>query len=218
MKPLEEYMLFTKTGAENITVINSQGVRSAQCNAQFDSFEKLIAEPILNISLGTDKTWVEDPPTRIKYKSIYIDPSTEEEKTQVVFISLTALFIIIIICCIIEVYRSDRAHKKRVERETDEGIIWSKEQATKMHESPGLGIKPLSYKAVLEEKKEVNGINKSPSSGNIIGILKNNTPSNGAILNEGKAEADIAVLSGIRGKSFSISAIHCLSLNLSLIP
>lgn len=36
MKPLEEYMLFTKTGADNITVINSQGVRSAQCNSHFE--------------------------------------------------------------------------------------------------------------------------------------------------------------------------------------
>lgn len=51
MKPLEEYMLFTKTGAENITVINSQGVRSAQCTAHFEVIEKLIAEPTLNFSL-----------------------------------------------------------------------------------------------------------------------------------------------------------------------
>lgn len=35
MKPLEEYMLFTKSEVEMIHVINSQGVRSAQCK-QFD--------------------------------------------------------------------------------------------------------------------------------------------------------------------------------------
>lgn len=51
MKPLEEYMLFTKSGAENITVVNSQGVRSAQCNAHFESVINLIAEPTLNFSL-----------------------------------------------------------------------------------------------------------------------------------------------------------------------
>lgn len=44
-------MLFTKSGAENITVINSQGVRSAQCNAQFDLIQKLISEPTLNFSV-----------------------------------------------------------------------------------------------------------------------------------------------------------------------
>lgn len=53
MKPLEEYMLFTKpeTGSENTTVINSQGIRSAQCNAYFDIPERLTAEPVHNISL-----------------------------------------------------------------------------------------------------------------------------------------------------------------------
>lgn len=53
MKPLEEYMLFTKpeTGSENTTVINSQGIRSAQCNANFDIPERLTAEPVHNTSL-----------------------------------------------------------------------------------------------------------------------------------------------------------------------
>lgn len=146
MKPLEEYMLFTKAGAENIIVINPQGVRSAQCNAQFDSTQK-VDEPLLNISLGTDKNWVEDSPARKPYKSIYIDTSRDkEEQTQFVFIILTSLFIIIIVCCIIEVYRTDRQHKKRIERETDESIILSKEQATKNHESPG--SRKFSYKPV----------------------------------------------------------------------
>lgn len=51
MKPLEEYMLFTKTGAENITVINSQGVRSAQCSMEFDVTQKFVPEPSLNFSV-----------------------------------------------------------------------------------------------------------------------------------------------------------------------
>lgn len=50
-----------------------------------------------------------------------------------VFITLTTIFVAIVICCLIEVYRTNRAHKKRIERETDESIIWSKEQATKTH-------------------------------------------------------------------------------------
>lgn len=51
MKPLEEYMLFTKTGAENITVINSQGVRSCQCSMEFDVTQKYVPEPSLNFSM-----------------------------------------------------------------------------------------------------------------------------------------------------------------------
>lgn len=50
MKPLEEYMLFTKSGADNITVINAQGVRSAQCNAKFDISEQPSQEPMVNVS------------------------------------------------------------------------------------------------------------------------------------------------------------------------
>ena len=51
MKPLEEYMLFTKNGADNISVINSQGVRSAQCSLEFDVMQKSILEPSLNFSV-----------------------------------------------------------------------------------------------------------------------------------------------------------------------
>lgn len=51
MKPLEEYMLFTKSGADNITVINPQGLRSAQCVAKFDISEQPSQEPMMNISL-----------------------------------------------------------------------------------------------------------------------------------------------------------------------
>lgn len=82
---------------------------------------------------GTDKAWDENEPIRIPYKSLYVDASEKEEKTQVVFITLTTIFLAIVVCCLIEVYRTNRAHKKRLERETDESIIWSKEQATKTH-------------------------------------------------------------------------------------
>lgn len=51
MKPLEEYMLFTKTGSEKVNVSNSHGVRSAQCNPYFDIPHKIPAgPPNLNIS------------------------------------------------------------------------------------------------------------------------------------------------------------------------
>lgn len=49
MKPLEEYMAFTKTGGTDVYVKNSLGVRSAQC-AFFDAVNKPRAGPSLNIS------------------------------------------------------------------------------------------------------------------------------------------------------------------------
>lgn len=167
MKPLDEYMLFTKTDAENILVLNPSGVRSAQCNSHFESIQKLIDEPLLNISLGTDKNWVEDSPSRQPYKSIYIDNDEKEEQTQFVFIILVTLFVVIIVCCVIEVYRTDRQHKKRIERETDESIIWSKEQATKMHESPS--SRKFSYKPVTFDDLEAKPKANEP----LVSILKN---------------------------------------------
>lgn len=67
------------------------------------------------------------------------------------FITLTTIFVVIVIGCIIEVYRTNRAHKKRLERETDECIIWSKEQATKLMEvgaAAAVGKTLLGYKPV----------------------------------------------------------------------
>lgn len=104
---------------------------------------------MIKINQASDKTWVENEPERIPYKSHHVDPSQKEEKTQVVFITLTTLFVVIVICCIIEVYRTNRAHRKRIERETDESIIWSKEQATKQFESPkAFNYKPVSIMAL----------------------------------------------------------------------
>lgn len=175
MKPLEEYMLFTKSEVASIQVINPQGVRSAQCK-QFDIVPKLpLSEPALNMSSvglhqlikdlpiswfiyylpfcqGSDKNWVVEAPSRIPYEAIHQDPSDEEDKTQVVFITLTAVFVVIVVCCLIEVYRSDREYKKRQERKTDEDIILSKEQAAaKMHYEAATGPnagKGYNYKAV----------------------------------------------------------------------
>lgn len=48
-------MLFTKSGADNITVINPQGVRSAQCNAKFDVSEQPTQEPMVNVSMVSSR-------------------------------------------------------------------------------------------------------------------------------------------------------------------
>ncbi|XP_049315176.1 axotactin isoform X4 [Bactrocera dorsalis] len=175
MKPLEEYMLFTKSGADNITVIHPQGLRSAQCIAKFDISEQPSQEPMVNVSSSVE-TWVEDPPQRVLYVAKFgYDVSEKEDSTQVVFITLTSLFVIIIICCLIEVYRSHRAYKKRIERQTDEDIIWSKEQATKMHESPAVaGTQSYAYKVLPQDEK------KSGNGAPLVGILKNGSAAGAA--------------------------------------
>lgn len=184
-------MLFTKTDAENILVLNPSGVRSAQCNPQFEVKQKLINEPMMNTSQAVDKTWNVDSPARKPYKSIYVDNDEKEEQTQFVFIVLISLFIIIIVCCIIEVYRTDQQHKKRIERETDESIIWSKEQAAKMHESPG--SRKFSYKPVAFEDPEKQAKSSEP----LVGILKNGSAPKSAV---GFETPPKEKETGIRGK------------------
>ncbi|KAB0796088.1 hypothetical protein PPYR_10149 [Photinus pyralis] len=136
MKPLEEYMLFTKTGSEKVNVSNSHGVRSAQCSPYFDIPHKVPAGPTnLNISQGKDKTWVEDAPQRILYQSHSSVASVQEEGVgQIIVITLSTFFVIILICCAYELYRTDKQYRRRKEMETDAGIIWSKEQAAKLQE------------------------------------------------------------------------------------
>ncbi|XP_053684108.1 axotactin isoform X1 [Sabethes cyaneus] len=201
MKPLEEYMLFTKSEAEMIHVINSQGVRSAQCK-QFDVIPKLTPfnEPMLNMTSSIDKNWVVDAPARVPYVAPSVGPSKEEDKTQVIFITLTAVFVVIVVCCLIEVYRSDREYKKRLERETDEGIILSKEQAAKMQleSASATNAKGFNYKAIPVDDKKENGMAKP-----LIGILKNGsvTPPVNATAKDPDltpSDKDIQLLSGIR--------------------
>ncbi|XP_058465792.1 axotactin isoform X2 [Malaya genurostris] len=200
MKPLEEYMLFTKSEAEMIHVINSQGVRSAQCK-QFDVIPKLTPfnEPMLNMTSSIDKNWVVDAPARVPYVAPSVGPSKEEDKTQVIFITLTTIFVVIVVCCLIEVYRSDRKYKKRLERETDEGIILSKEQATKMQlEQAATNAKGFNYKAVPIDEKKENGTTTP-----LIGILKNGkiTPPMNAASNDPPtylSDKAVQMLSGIR--------------------
>lgn len=136
MKPLEEYMLFTKTGAEKVNVSNSQGVRSAQCSPHFDVIHKTPSGPTnLNISQGKDKTWVEDAPQRVIYTSLYLTTQVQEDNTgNIIVIVLSVWFVAVIIGCSYELYRTNKKYKKRKEMETDASILWSKEQAAKMQE------------------------------------------------------------------------------------
>lgn len=136
MKPLEEYMLFTKTGSEKVNVSNSHGVRSAQCSSNFDILHKNPAGPTnTNTSQGNDKTWVEDAPQRVLYRPMYAKAFVKEEgKEQIAVIALAVIFVAVIICCIYEVYRNDKQYRKKKEMETDAGILLSKQQAAKLQE------------------------------------------------------------------------------------
>ncbi|KAL7024734.1 hypothetical protein ACKWTF_013185 [Chironomus riparius] len=204
MDPVDEYMMFKKDGSEHTKTLNPSGVRSTQCNVQFDIIRKLIDEPLLNISLGTDKNWVEESPTRKPYKLDYVDNGEKEEQTQFVFIILITIFVVIIICCIIEVYRTDRAHKKRVERETDESIIWAKEQATKMHESSSARLSFKSIASDHDNEAKIKVINEPTPP--LVGILKNGSAKPNVEYDKPNKEHPV-----IRGKLINLILRHgCL--------
>ncbi|KAI4504069.1 hypothetical protein M0802_000540 [Mischocyttarus mexicanus] len=112
MKPLEEYMLFTKQGSETVRATSPGGVRSAQC-AVFHAQPRGI-ESQRNDSVGRDRAWDGDPPERIVYKSQYSDATKEEQGAGTyVFIALVCLFVGAVIGCIYEVWRSARKDRRR---------------------------------------------------------------------------------------------------------
>ncbi|KAI8426434.1 hypothetical protein MSG28_005270, partial [Choristoneura fumiferana] len=137
MKPLEEYMMFTRD-SEKVVVVNAQGVRSAQCSADFDEAwpERDQLSPTHNGSflISGDKTWVEDPPSRVPYDSLYQQPDAEEENTDKFFIALIVIYILGLCYCGYHMWRTHKAHRLRLEKETDENIMKSKEIATKLQE------------------------------------------------------------------------------------
>ncbi|XP_076275482.1 axotactin isoform X2 [Rhynchophorus ferrugineus] len=157
MKPLEEYMLFTKAGSEKVNVSNSHGVRSAQCSADFDVVhEKTAGITNLNISQGKDKTWVQDAPQRILYTSIYSTDSVEEDNVEhIIVIALASFFVLVLICIIYDVYRTDKKYKEKKEYETDASILLSKQQAAiKLQEN---NIPPVDIERKNSIKAQQNG-------------------------------------------------------------
>ncbi|XP_069674286.1 axotactin isoform X2 [Periplaneta americana] len=186
MKPLEEYMLFTKTGSEKVNVTNPLGIRSAQC-ALFDLSHKPKTGPSLNISLGTDKAWVLDPPVKIPYKSQWTDSSREEDgSTKVIFLVMSCVFVFIVMCALCEVYRTHRKHKQRLEEEADASIMWhhSNQPTVKFQEPPvNSSIKMTSYKTnpqpEVKLKPSLNSSEPKPQSKNEYKQLSNSAPTNG---------------------------------------
>ncbi|XP_048515012.1 uncharacterized protein LOC105689244 isoform X2 [Athalia rosae] len=119
MKPLEEYMLFTKKGSETVRATTPAGVRSAQC-APFHAQARGL-EPPRNDSVGRDKVWVADPPERKVYMSQYTDSTQEEQGAGTyIFIALCVILVAAVMGCIYEVWRSARKDRQRRSRDREE--------------------------------------------------------------------------------------------------
>ncbi|XP_028030555.1 contactin-associated protein-like 5 isoform X2 [Bombyx mandarina] len=146
MKPLEEYMLFTRSDVEKVNAVNAQGVRSAQCSADFDEAwpeHELGSTHNGSFLISVDKTWVEDPPSRIPYDSLYHQPDAEEENTDKLFIALIVIFLLGLCYCGYHMWRTQKAYRLNLEKLTDEKIVKSKEMASKLQE-PSISLLQLN--------------------------------------------------------------------------
>ncbi|XP_028171910.1 contactin-associated protein-like 5 isoform X3 [Ostrinia furnacalis] len=170
MKPLEEYMLFTDgSDSEKVNAVNAQGVRSAQCSADFDEawpqHDQLGSTHNGSFLISVDKTWVEDPPSRIPYDSLYQQPDTEEENTDKFFIALIVIFLLGLCYCGSHMWRTHKAHKLRLEKETDENIMRNKEKAIKLQEPS------VSFLQLNKDEGEANKDGEKKSNGVTIDVI-----------------------------------------------
>ncbi|KAF7992308.1 hypothetical protein HCN44_001633 [Aphidius gifuensis] len=165
MKPLEEYMLFTKKGSETVRATIPAGVRSAQC-AVFHA-QPRGPEPPRNDSVGRDRAWVEDPPARVLYKSQYNDETQEETHAGTyIFIGVCCVFAIIIFCCTCELVRSSRSKRKRrnTRNNTNANATtlqntsprWQSGTFTNSVIGPSSG-KSVGFKTNVDDEKRPNG-------------------------------------------------------------
>ncbi|XP_014284802.1 axotactin isoform X2 [Halyomorpha halys] len=139
MKPLDEYMLFTKTASNKVFVKNPQGIRSARC-ASFDAMNKPRPGPSLNTSFQgqEQQTWVIDPPARVAYISQYSDPSLQEDRTgKVLFLVAVTVFCLGLAGILYHVYRTHMNYKQR-----KVAMIWHATQI--QYQEPPLPIAPIA--------------------------------------------------------------------------
>ncbi|CAD6222700.1 GSCOCG00001098001-RA-CDS, partial [Cotesia congregata] len=164
MKPLEEYMLFTKKGSETVRASIPAGVRSAQC-AVFHAQPRGL-EPPRNDSVGRDRAWVEDPPARVPYKSIYNDETKEEQGAGTyIFIVLVCVFVFAVLGCIYEVIRSARRDRKRRRARASAAVSGSGSPGGSKRWQPTYansvvgpsGVKTVGFKTITEDEKRPNG-------------------------------------------------------------
>ncbi|KAG5872607.1 hypothetical protein JTB14_002128 [Gonioctena quinquepunctata] len=134
-----------------IEVNEHHGVRSAQCSSDFDEIhEKISGTTNLNISQGTDKTWVQDAPQRVLYTSIYSATAEEEDgKENFVVIVLASFFVVVLICCSYHIFITEKKYRERKELETDASILLSKQQATILHRTSVDDTKPNNQNGVI---------------------------------------------------------------------
>ncbi|KAK0082695.1 hypothetical protein PV325_009995 [Microctonus aethiopoides] len=164
MKPLEEYMLFTKKGSETVRATIPAGVRSAQC-AVFHAQPRGL-EPPRNDSVGRDRAWVEDPPARIPYKSVYNDETeTEQGAGTYIFIVLCCIFISAVIGWAYEVFRSARRDRKRRRARASAAVSGGGSPGGSQRWQPAYSdsvvpsstVKTVGFKSVIEDEKRPNG-------------------------------------------------------------
>ncbi|XP_018305269.1 uncharacterized protein axo isoform X4 [Mycetomoellerius zeteki] len=180
MKPLEEYMLFTKQGSETVRATIPAGVRSAQCAVFHVQPGGL--EPPKNDSVGRDKAWVEDPPERILYKSQYSGATQEEQGAGTyIFIALCCVFVIAVVGCIYEVCRSTRKDRQR-RRAAASGATtgsgsqrWQSQQYTDSLVT-ATGVKAIGFKNVIDDDKRPNGTHVKVSNAKEYKPLPNTEP------------------------------------------
>lgn len=149
MKPLDEYMLFTKTASNKVFVKNPQGIRSARC-ASFDAMNKPRPGPSLNTSFQgqEQQTWVLDPPARVAYISQYSDPSLQEDRTgKVLFLVAVTVFCLGIAGILYHVYRTHVNYKQR-----KVAMIWHATQI--QYQEPPLPIAAPVQKAVRSRSQD----------------------------------------------------------------
>ncbi|XP_011690893.1 PREDICTED: uncharacterized protein LOC105451879 isoform X4 [Wasmannia auropunctata] len=181
MKPLEEYMLFTKQGSETVRATIPAGVRSAQCavfHVQPGGFE-----PPKNDSVGRDKAWVEDPPEKILYKSQYSDATQEEQGAGTyIFIALCCVFVAAVLGCIYEVWRSARKDRQRRRDEASEAVAttasdphrWQPQYTESLVTASG--VKTVGFKNVMDDDKRPNGTHVKVSNAKEYKSLPNTEP------------------------------------------
>ncbi|XP_012223178.1 axotactin isoform X2 [Linepithema humile] len=172
MKPLEEYMLFTKQGSETVRATIPAGVRSAQC-AVFHA-QSGGPEPPRNDSVGRDKAWVEDPPERNVYTSQYSGATQEEQGAGTyIFIALCCVFVAAVIGCIYEVWRSARKDRQRRRSAASAASTtaavasgsqrWQSQQYTESLVT-GSNVKTVGFKNVDDDKRPNGTHVKVPSA------------------------------------------------------
>ncbi|XP_008214115.1 uncharacterized protein LOC100115644 isoform X3 [Nasonia vitripennis] len=200
MKPLEEYMLFTKKGSETVRVTAPAGVRSAQC-AVFHTQPRGL-EPPKNDSVNRERSWGEDPPKRVLYKSHFSDATQEEQGAGTyIFIALVCLFVAAVVGCSYEVWRSARKDRKRRKQRSRSGSSTSGSQrwpgygadsGTTTPLSPG--TKSVGFKTVVvdAEEKRPNGTHKTSGTPNAKDYkpLANSEPKADALNDKRSIKAD----------------------------